>query len=64
MLSKVGKEILINVVAKKKSIYTRSCFKLLNALFDDLTSMVRNFWWDQKTNEHKRHGLAGISHGF
>lgn len=30
-----------------------SCFKLPNSLCDDLTSMIRNFWWGQQRDEKK-----------
>ena len=28
-----------------------SCFKLLGALCDELTIMIRNFWWGQKEED-------------
>lgn len=33
--------------------YTNSCFKLPNALCDELTSMIRNFRWGQKEEDKK-----------
>ena len=30
-----------------------SCFKIPDSLCDDLTSMIRNFWWGQKSEEKK-----------
>ena len=30
-----------------------SCFKLPDALCDELTSLIRNFWWGQKEDERK-----------
>ena len=30
-----------------------SCFKILDSLCDDLTSMIRNFWWGQKGDKRK-----------
>ena len=53
MLSKAGKEILIKAVAQAIPTYTMSCFKLLDALCDELTSMLRNFWWGQKEDARK-----------
>ena len=50
MLSKAGKEVLIKAVAQAIPTYTMSCFKLPDALCEELTSMVRNFWWGQKAN--------------
>ena len=44
MLAKAGKEVLIKVVAQAISTYTMRCFKLSNALCDELISMIRNFW--------------------
>ena len=51
--SKVGKEILIKAVAQAIPTYTMSYFKLLDTLCDELTSMIRNFWWGQKQDERK-----------
>lgn len=43
MLSKVGKEVLIKVVAQAILTYTMSCFKIPDSLCEELTSMIRNF---------------------
>lgn len=53
MLSKVGKETLIKVVAKATPTYTMSCFKVPNSLCKDLTSLIRNFWWGRKRMKGK-----------
>ena len=53
MLSKARKEILIKAVAQAIPTYTMSCFKLPDSLCEDLTSMIRNFWWGQKKDEKK-----------
>ena len=34
-------------------MYTISVFKLLNSLCEDLTSMIRNFWWGQRNEERR-----------
>ena len=48
LLSNAGKEILIKAVAQAVPAYTMSCFKLPNTLCDELTGMVKQFWWGQK----------------
>ena len=45
LLSNAGKEILIKAVAQAVPAYTMSCFRLPTALCEELTGMVRNFWW-------------------
>ena len=53
LLSKAGKEILIKTVAVAIPTYIMGCFKIPDSLCDDLTSMIRNFWWGQKSEEKK-----------
>ena len=53
LLSKVGKEVLIKVVAQAIPTYTMSVFKLPKSLCEDLTSMICNFWWGQRTDKRK-----------
>ena len=53
LLSSAGKEILIKTVAQAIPSYTMSCFKLPNTLCDELTGMVRQFWWGQVRKEKK-----------
>ena len=43
MLTTVGKEVLIKVVAQAILTYTLSYFKIPNSLCEELTSMIRNF---------------------
>ena len=47
-LSKAGKEVLIKVVARVISTYAMSYFKIPNSLCDEMTSLIRNFWWGQR----------------
>ena len=35
-----------------------SCFKIPDSLCDDLTSMIRNFWWRQRGEEKKMTWLS------
>lgn len=53
MLSRAGKEVLIKAVTQAIPTYTMSCFKILNSLCEDLTGMVRNFWWERRKEEKK-----------
>ncbi|XP_023880732.1 uncharacterized protein LOC111993105 [Quercus suber] len=58
MLSQAGKEVLIKAVAQAIPIYTMSVFKLPDALCDDLTRMIRKFWWGQKDGRNKMAWLS------
>jgi len=53
LLSKVGKEILIKVVAQTIPTYTISCFKIPDSLCVEMISLIRNFWWGECKNERK-----------
>ena len=58
LLSKASKEVLIKAVAQAIPMYTMSCFKILDSLYDEMTSLIRNFWWGQCKEERK---MAWIS---
>ena len=45
LLSAVDKEVLIKAVAQAVPAYTMSYFNLPDNICDDLTSMIRQFWW-------------------
>ena len=53
MLSKAEKEVLIRAVALAIPTYIMSCFKLPDSLCDELTAMIRKFWWGQRKDEIK-----------
>ena len=53
LLSNAGKEVLVKAVTQAVPSYTMSCFKLPNRLCDEMTGMVRQFWWGQVKNEKK-----------
>ena len=55
MLSRVGKEILIKVVAQSILTYTMSVFQLPMKLCDELDNLFTKFWWGQVSNERKIH---------
>ena len=58
LLSKAGKEVLIKAVAQFIPTYTMSCFKIPDSLCDELTNMIRQFWWGQRGEEKKRAWLS------
>ena len=58
LLSKAGKEVLIKAVAQAIPTYSMSFFKIPDFLCDELTSMIRNFWWGQKQDERKMAWLS------
>ena len=58
LLTPAGKEILIKSVAQAVPSYTMSCFLLPKKLCEELTGMIRKFWWGQVKNEKK---LAWLS---
>lgn len=53
LLSTVGKEVLIKAVPQAVPTYTMSCFEIPNAICDELTSMVSQFWWGQEKDEKR-----------
>ena len=53
LLSNAAKKVLIKAVAQTVSFYIMSCFKLPNGLCEEMTGMVRQFWWGQVKNEKK-----------
>jgi hypothetical protein len=58
LLSKVGKEILIKVVAQAIPTYAMSCFDLTKTLCDDIGTMIGRFCWAQQDKENKMHWLS------
>ncbi|GAA0167235.1 hypothetical protein LIER_22212 [Lithospermum erythrorhizon] len=53
LLSRVGKEILIRVVAEAIPSYAMQCFKLPVTLCHDLESLMAKFWWGSKEGKRK-----------
>ena len=54
-ISKAGREILIKTIAQAISTYSMCLFKLLNALCNDINSIIAKYWWGQTSNEKKIH---------
>ena len=53
LLSNASRKILIKSMAQAIPSYIMSCFKLPDALCDELVGMVRRFWWGQQENHNK-----------
>lgn len=56
--SQGGKEILIKAVAQSLTTYLMGVFRLPRSVCDDLTRMVRNFWWGAREGKRKMHWRA------
>ena len=55
LLSQAGREILIKAIVQAILTYTMSCFKLPLGLCGDIESIIRKFWWGQKSERRKVH---------
>ena len=55
LLSQAGREILIKAIVQAIPTYTMSCFKLPLGLCGDIESIIRKFWWGQKSERRKVH---------
>ena len=57
-MSIAAKEILIKAVAQALPTYSMSVFKLPLGLCDDLTSIIRDFWWGVENGKRKTAWIA------
>jgi hypothetical protein len=56
--SQAAKQILIKAVAQAILVYVMSVFKLPLGLCDELTKMIRRYWWGAQNGKRKTHWLA------
>jgi hypothetical protein len=56
--SQAAKEVLIKAIAQAIPVYVMSVFKLPAGLCDELTSMIRRYWWGAKNGKRKTHWIA------
>jgi hypothetical protein len=54
-LSQGGKEVLIKAIAQAIPVYVMGIFKLPFGLLDDLTKIIRDFWWGAENGKRKAH---------
>lgn len=57
-LSQGGKEVMIKAVAQALPVYIMGVFKLPAGLCDELTKMIRNFWWGAENGKRRTHWVA------
>ena len=53
MLSRAGKEVLIEVVAQSILTYTTGVFLLPDKLCNELNALCARFWWGQTGDKRK-----------
>jgi hypothetical protein len=58
-LSQGGKEVLIKAIARAIPVYVMGIFKLPFGLLDELTKMIRNFWWGEEKGKRKTLNFMG-----
>jgi hypothetical protein len=56
--SQAAKEILIKAIAQALPVYVMSVFKLPLGLCDELTRMIRRYWWGVENGKRKTHWVA------
>ena len=49
---------MIKVMTQAIPTYAMSCFKIPDSFCEEMTSLMRNFWWGQQKEERK---MAWIS---
>jgi hypothetical protein len=54
-LAQAGREVFIKSVAQSLPTYLMGVFKLPFSVCDDLTRLVRNFYWGAKDGKRKTH---------
>jgi hypothetical protein len=57
-MSQAAKEVLINSIAHALPVYVMSVFQLLVGMCDELTGMIRRYWWDAERGRRKTHWIS------
>jgi hypothetical protein len=57
-LTQAAKEVFIKSIAQALPIYIMGVFKLPFGICDELTKMVRNYWWVEENGKRKTHWMA------
>jgi hypothetical protein len=56
--SQAAKEVLIKSIAQSIPVYVMSVFKLPLGLCDELTKMIRRYWWGAENGKRKTHWIS------
>jgi hypothetical protein len=56
--SQAAKEVLIKAIAQAIPVYVMSVFKLPLGLCDELTKMIRRYWWGAEKGRRKTHWIS------
>jgi hypothetical protein len=59
-MTQAAKEVLIKAVAQALPVYLMGVFKLPYGLCDELTKMIRNFWWGAENGQRKAHWISTL----
>jgi hypothetical protein len=57
-MSQGGKEILIKAMAQEFPTFIMGVFKLPFSLCDDLTRLIREYWWGVEKGKRKTHWVS------
>jgi hypothetical protein len=57
-MSRGAKEVLVKSVAQAISTYVMCVFHLPATFCDELTQMIRSFWWGEEEGHRKVHWMA------
>ena len=58
LLSSAGKEVLIKSEAQSILVFSMSCFCLPRGICENITSLIRQFWWGSKQGKRKPYWVA------
>jgi hypothetical protein len=58
LLAQSAREVLIKAIAQAIPTYVMSVFKLPASLCDELTRLIRNYWWGSEHGKRKTHWIG------
>jgi hypothetical protein len=58
LLAQSSREVLIKAITQAIPAYVMSIFKLPMSVCDDLTKLIRNYWWGSERGKRKTHWIS------